>query len=106
MNPLRRKNKAIKFNNLNDYISFVIKEKYEPLGIVEHWKSWANFNGNIMFIHYEEIHKSEKLDAFLGLENGTCRDFVIQKRMSVRSYEETDEYLSIIKSIDKLERIR
>jgi hypothetical protein len=105
MNPLMRKtNKQIKFNTIQDYINQVLLTKEEPLGIIKHWKKWKSSNRNIYFVQYANIHKDTNIDSFLGVPANTCSNFTVKERESKILDIETPEYLGILKDIDSCER--
>jgi hypothetical protein len=87
------------FNSFKEYIDTVIQTKTEPIGIIKHYEAWKKVPG-VFFIHYEDFPKSDKVDEFLGLPNGTCSQFELKERTSIKQPEETDEYLEIIKSLE------
>jgi len=81
------------------YINKVVQTKTEPIGLLKHASAWKNVP-NIMFIHYTQIPFSETIDEFLGVPVGTCAQFKIIERTSVKSSFETSEYLAIVKRFD------
>jgi hypothetical protein len=89
---------SMPYTTFKEYIDLVIKTKTEPMGIIQHYNSWKKVPG-IFFIHYEDFPKSDNVDEFLGLPKGTCSQFELKERTSVRQPEETDEYLEIINSL-------
>ena len=107
MNPLMRKHgREIKFKNLEEYVESVIKFRVEPFGVLRHWEKWKKASSqspSVFFIHYEHIHKCKLIDEFLGLLNNTCKNFGIRDRLSSVSCAETEEYLRIMRDMDKRE---
>jgi len=90
---------SMPYRTFKEYIDIVIKTGTEPIGIVEHYNSWNKVPG-VFFIHYENFPKSDTIDEFLGLPKGTCSQFELKERTSLRKPEETDKYLEIIKSLE------
>ena len=90
---------SLPFTSFKEYIDIVIKTKTEPIGIIKQYEAWKKVPG-VFFIHYTDFPKSDKVDEFLELPKGTCSQFKLQSRTSVRQPEETDEYLEIIKSLE------
>jgi hypothetical protein len=90
---------SMPYRTFKEYIDIVIKTGTEPMGIIKHYESWKKVPG-VFFIHYENFPKSDRVDEFLRLPKGTCSQFELKERTSIRQPEETNEYLEIIKSLE------
>lgn len=89
---------VVPFKSFQEYVDVVVKDGVEPLGIVDHIKTWSGRSG-VFAVHNEQIQTKAGLDEFLGLVAGTCATFPVLERESVRQPEESDSYLAALRVI-------
>jgi hypothetical protein len=92
-------NLPTKFEDFEEYTKHVTKENRELVGCLVHMREWKKVP-NIFFIHYEQICKSDTIDAYLGIPKGTCSKFTVLPRKSQIQDCESPEYLETMKGLD------
>ena len=86
------------YATLNDYVTHVLATGEEPFGLAAFTNTWEN-QPNVFFVKESELSKNSSLDAFLGLESGTCALFPGQPIRKPYDFE-TTPYRILLTDLD------